>query len=73
MGSLKIVVDKANGGIFIKQGRPQISGKPLLLGGSASASPVHQNRAMLAAIAPFAKAVDNFTKVTIGGSRGPLG
>ena len=66
MGSLKIIVDKINGGIFIKNGVPQITGTPLLLGGNASASIVRQNLAMLAAIEPFAKAVDGFTKQTIG-------
>ena len=66
MGSLRIIVDKVNGGVFVKNGVPQITGTPLLLGGNASASIVRQNLAMLAAIEPFAKAVDGFTKQTIG-------
>ena len=66
MGSLRIIVDKVNGGVFVKNGVPQITGTPLLLGGNASTSVVRQNLAMLAAIEPFAKAVDGFTKQTIG-------
>ena len=66
MGSLKIIVDKAKGGIYIKNGRPQISGRPLLLGGSASNSLVSQSPGMMAAIAPFAKGVDDYTRETIG-------
>ena len=67
VGSLQIIVDKAKGGIYIKNnGRPQISGRPLLLGGSASTSPVSQSPGMMAAIAPFAKGVDDYTQETIG-------
>ena len=44
IGRLRIVVDKVRGGILVKGRRQQISGLPLLLGGSASASFIQKVR-----------------------------